>query len=58
MTREVVIGTMDRANAEVISGLEAGDRVVAGIVQERLEDDDDDDNNGGWNRGRSRGFGF
>jgi macrolide-specific efflux system membrane fusion protein len=31
-TREVVVRTMDRVNAEVVSGLAAGDRVVAGTV--------------------------
>jgi macrolide-specific efflux system membrane fusion protein len=31
--REVVIGVMSRVSAEVISGLQAGDQVVAGIIQ-------------------------
>lgn len=31
--REVVIGVMSRVSAEVISGLNAGDQVVAGIIQ-------------------------
>lgn len=31
--REVVIGLTSRVNAEVVSGLEAGDQVIAGIVQ-------------------------
>ena len=31
--RDVVIGVSSRVNAEVISGLQAGDQVVAGIVQ-------------------------
>ena len=31
-TREVVVRTMDRVNAEVLSGLAEGDRVVAGTV--------------------------
>lgn len=31
--REVVIGLTSRVNAEVISGLEAGEQVIAGIVQ-------------------------
>jgi macrolide-specific efflux system membrane fusion protein len=30
VTRTITIGTMDRINAEVLSGLEAGDRVVVG----------------------------
>ncbi|MDO8907771.1 MAG: efflux RND transporter periplasmic adaptor subunit [Pseudohongiella sp.] len=33
--REVVIGVMSRVSAEVISGLQAGDQVVAGIIQSR-----------------------
>ena len=61
-TREIVVGAQDRVNAEVISGLEAGERVVAGIVQERIETDDDDNNNNDWNRGnnnwRGGGGGF
>jgi len=40
--REVVVGAMDRINAEVISGLEVGDQVIAGIVQAEVEEDDDD----------------
>lgn len=31
--RDVVIGVMSRVSAEVISGLQAGDQVVAGIIQ-------------------------
>src|SRR5690606_8427316 len=31
--REVVIGLTSRVNAEVISGLQAGEQVIAGIVQ-------------------------
>lgn len=58
-TREIVVGASDRVNAEVISGLEAGDRVVAGVIQERLEEDDDDNNNNSWRGpGGMRGFGF
>jgi macrolide-specific efflux system membrane fusion protein len=30
--REIVLGARDRANAEVISGLAAGDRVIAGLL--------------------------
>jgi membrane fusion protein, macrolide-specific efflux system len=33
--REVVIGVMSRVSAEVVSGLQAGDQVVAGIIQSR-----------------------
>ena len=32
-TRDVVIGVMSRVSAEVVSGLQAGDQVVAGIIQ-------------------------
>jgi len=42
---DVVVGAMDRVNAEVISGLEQGDQVVAGLVLPEVEDDDDDNNN-------------
>jgi len=31
--REVVIGITSRVSAEVISGLQAGEQVVAGIIQ-------------------------
>lgn len=58
VTREVMIGVTDRVNAEVISGLEAGDRVVAGILQARLEDDDDDNNWSNNNSWRGGGGGF
>jgi macrolide-specific efflux system membrane fusion protein len=50
VVREVVVGATDRVNAEVISGLEQGDRVVAGIVEERLEEDESNDNNNSWSR--------
>jgi hypothetical protein len=30
--REIVLGARDRANAEVVSGLAAGDRVIAGTL--------------------------
>jgi macrolide-specific efflux system membrane fusion protein len=30
--REIVVGAKDRANAEVVSGLAAGDRVIAGAL--------------------------
>lgn len=32
---------MDRANAQVLSGLSEGDRVVAAIVLEEVEDEPD-----------------
>jgi macrolide-specific efflux system membrane fusion protein len=57
--REVVVGASDRVNAEVISGLEEGDRVVAGVIQERLEEDEEsNNNNSGWRGppGGMRGF--
>lgn len=31
--REVIVGVTSRVNAEVISGLQAGEQVVAGILQ-------------------------
>jgi macrolide-specific efflux system membrane fusion protein len=31
--RDIVIGVASRVAAEVISGLEVGDRVIAGIIQ-------------------------
>lgn len=34
--REILVGVMSRVSAEVIAGLEPGDRVVAGIVQADL----------------------
>lgn len=43
-TREVVVGAMDRVNAQVISGLSEGDQVVAGIVQAAVEEEDDNNN--------------
>lgn len=55
VTREVVIGATDRVNAEVISGLAEGDRVVAGIVQPKVEEDEQQDNNRGRNDFRMRG---
>jgi macrolide-specific efflux system membrane fusion protein len=55
VTREVVVGAMDRVNAEVISGLEEGDRVVAGIVEARIERDESNDRGNSW-RGMSRGM--
>jgi macrolide-specific efflux system membrane fusion protein len=62
VTREIVVGASDRVNAEVISGLEQGDRVVAGIIQERLEEEEsssNNNNNNNWNsRGMRGGFPF
>jgi macrolide-specific efflux system membrane fusion protein len=43
--REVVVGAMDRVNAEVISGLQEGDKVVAGVIQARVEPADSNNNN-------------
>jgi macrolide-specific efflux system membrane fusion protein len=48
VAREIVVGAMDRVNAEVISGLEQGDRVVAGVVQARTEDEQDSSNSGNF----------
>lgn len=52
-TRDVVIGVTSRVSAEVISGLKAGDKVVAGIIQ--AESADAASNNGF--RGPPGGFG-
>jgi macrolide-specific efflux system membrane fusion protein len=56
-TREVVVGAMDRVNAEVISGLEQGDQVVAGIVLPQVEADNGNNSNDNRNQFRQmRGF--
>jgi macrolide-specific efflux system membrane fusion protein len=47
--REVVVGATDRVNAEVISGLKEGDRVIAGIVEAQTEQEESSNNNN--NRG-------
>lgn len=39
-TRRITVGAMDRINAEVVSGLAAGDRVVAGIILPQVEIED------------------
>jgi macrolide-specific efflux system membrane fusion protein len=56
--REIVVGAMDRVNAEVISGLREGDQVIAGIVQAEVETETTNTNNN--NRGNDfrmmRGF--
>jgi len=54
--RGVVVGAMDRINAEVISGLEAGDQVIAGIVQAEVEEDNDDNGRNNFNPRMMRGF--
>jgi len=38
-TREIMVGVMSRVSAEVLSGLEEGDRVVAGVIQSRVQSD-------------------
>lgn len=53
--RDVVVGAMDRVNAEVISGLDQGDQVVAGIVLPQSEVEEGDNNRGNDFR-RMRGF--
>jgi len=53
-TREVVVGATDRVNAEVISGLEEGESVVAGVVQQRVEREENNNNN----RNNSNNFRF
>jgi len=42
--REIVVGAMDRVNAEVLSGLEEGDQVVAGLVLPEVEQREDNNN--------------
>jgi macrolide-specific efflux system membrane fusion protein len=54
ITREVVVGASDRVNAEVISGLVEGDRVVAGVVQAKVEEEENNNNNN--NQWRGGGF--
>jgi len=54
--RDVVVGAMDRVNAEVISGLETGDQVVAGIVLPQAEVGSDDGNNNRNQFRQMRGF--
>lgn len=54
-TREVVVGASDRVNAEVISGLVAGERVLAGIIEARVEEEQQSNQN---NNNQWRGGGF
>ena len=54
-TREIVVGASDRVNAEVISGLVEGDRVLAGIIEARVEEEEEQNNNNSW-QGRGGGF--
>ncbi|MDX1561984.1 MAG: efflux RND transporter periplasmic adaptor subunit [Gammaproteobacteria bacterium] len=58
-TREIVVGASDRVNAEVISGLEPGERVIAGIVQAQPapQQNSNNNNNNNW-RGMPRGMFF
>jgi macrolide-specific efflux system membrane fusion protein len=44
-TREVVVGATDRVNAEIISGLVEGDRVLAGVIEARIEEEEEQNNN-------------
>jgi macrolide-specific efflux system membrane fusion protein len=53
-TREVVVGASDRVNAEVISGLIEGERVLAGIIEARVEEEETNTNNN--NQWRGGGF--
>jgi len=55
-TREVVIGASDRVNAEVISGLVEGERVLAGIIEARVEEEEATNNNNNQNNWGGRGF--
>lgn len=50
--RDVVVRAMDRVNAEVVSGLVEGDRVVAGVILPEVEITDEP---GGRGQGRPRG---
>jgi macrolide-specific efflux system membrane fusion protein len=59
VVREVVVGLTDRVNAEVISGLEPGDRVIAGTVLPDVEEEENSNNNNNNNwRGMPRGMFF
>jgi macrolide-specific efflux system membrane fusion protein len=51
VAREVVVGASDRVNAEIISGLVEGDRVVAGVVQAKVEEEENNNNNNNQWRG-------
>ena len=55
-TREVVVGASDRVNAEVISGLVEGERVLAGIIEARVEEEEESNNNSNSWQGRGGGF--
>jgi macrolide-specific efflux system membrane fusion protein len=55
-TREIVVGASDRVNAEVISGLVAGERVLAGIIEARVEEEEEENNNNNSWQGRGGGF--
>lgn len=55
-TREIVVGASDRVNAEVISGLAEGDRVLAGIIEARVEEEEETQNNNNSWQGRGGGF--
>jgi len=52
--REVVIGLTSRVNAEVISGLKAGEEVVAGIVQGQVAAPSTSNNNNNFRPGLMR----
>lgn len=51
--RPIVVGAMDRVNAEVISGLEQGDQVVSGTVLPQVQTEEGSNNN---NNNRSSQF--
>jgi macrolide-specific efflux system membrane fusion protein len=54
-TREIVVGATDRVNAEVISGLVEGDRVLAGVIEARLEEEEEESNSNNQFRGMPGG---
>jgi len=60
VTREVVVGAADRVNAQVLSGLVEGDKVIAGVVQAKVEEESNNNNNNRNNnfRGFPGGGGF
>jgi macrolide-specific efflux system membrane fusion protein len=53
--RKITVGAMDRVNAEVISGLSEGDKVVAGTVLPEVEQDESDNRS---NNNRQQNFRF
>lgn len=54
-TRSVLVGVTDRVNAEIISGLSEGEKVIAGIELPTSDDAGTAGRNGGPGRGPARG---